>query len=134
MVAAAGGAVPAARTAGPAALAGAPVYGSLASQRIYFVMPDRYANGDPANDRGGLAGDRGTTGFDPADPGWFHGGDLRGLTGDCTDPVHGLVRIKGLGFTAVWITPVVGQQTVGNGSAGYHGYWGLDFTHVDPHL
>ena len=59
---------------------------SLASQRIYFVMPDRYANGDPANDRGGLSGARGVTGYDPADTGWFHGGDLRGLTGGCTDP------------------------------------------------
>ena len=33
-----------------------PTYSSLASQRIYFVMPDRYANGDPANDRGGKSG------------------------------------------------------------------------------
>src|SRR3546814_2827896 len=31
---------------------------------IYFVLPDRFANGDPANDRGGLSGDRLTTGYD----------------------------------------------------------------------
>ena len=49
-------------------------------------MPDRYANGDAANDRGGLSGARGVTGYDPADIGWFHGGDYRGLTGDCTGP------------------------------------------------
>ena len=36
-----------------AALAQPPRAASLASQRIYFVMPDRYANGDPANDRAG---------------------------------------------------------------------------------
>ena len=33
---------------------------------IYFVLPDRFENGDIANDRGGLSGDRLTTGFDPA--------------------------------------------------------------------
>ena len=57
---------------------------SIASQRIYFVMTDRYANGDPANDRGGRTGTRSVTGYDPADTGWFHGGDFRGLTGGCT--------------------------------------------------
>ena len=41
---------------------------SLASQRIYFVMPDRYANGSTANDHGGLSGPRTKTGFDPTDP------------------------------------------------------------------
>ena len=48
---------------------------------IYFLLPDRFANGDPANDRGGLEGDRLQTGYDPTDPGFYHGGDLRGLTG-----------------------------------------------------
>ena len=111
-----------------------PTYSSLASQRIYFVMPDRYANGDPSNDRGGKTGARSVTGFDPTDTGWFHGGDLKGLTGGCTDPVHGVQRIKDLGFTTIWVTPVVGQQTVQGSSAGYHGYWGMDFTDVDSHL
>ncbi len=100
---------------------------SLAAQRIYFVMPDRYANGDPSNDRGGLSGSRNVTGYDPTDTGYFHGGDLKGLT----ERLH---RIRNLGFTALWITPVVKQQTVLTGSAGYHGYWGLDFSAVDPHL
>jgi glycosidase len=110
-----------------AALATPGVASSLASQRIYFVMPDRYANGDPANDRGGLSGSSSVTGFDPADSGYYHGGDLEGLAGR-------LQRIRDLGFTALWITPVLKQQTVNAGSAGYHGYWGLDFTSVDPHL
>src|SRR5262245_9435044 len=48
-----------------AALAKPPVYTSLASQRVYFVMTDRYANGDPSNDRGGLTGGAGNTGYDP---------------------------------------------------------------------
>ena len=116
------------------ALAQPPTYGALASQRIYFVMPDRYANGDAANDRGGLTGQRSVTGYDPADTGWYHGGDLEGLTGTCADTRTGLARVKDLGFTAVWLAPVVVQQSVQGDSAAYHGYWGLDFTRVDPHL
>lgn len=122
--------------AGPAleALAAPPTYSRIASDRIYFVLPDRYANGDPTNDRGGATGPRSTTGYDPADTGWYHGGDLKGLTGTCTDPRTGLARISDLGFTAVWVAPVVAQKTVQGDSAAYHGYWGLDFTRVDPHL
>jgi glycosidase len=104
-----------------------PAQSSLASQRIYFVMPDRYANGDPSNDKGGLSGNREATGYDPTDSGYYHGGDLKGLT-------ENLQRIKNLGFTALWVTPVLKQDPVENGSAAYHGYWGLDFTTVDPHL
>ncbi|MEX2256862.1 MAG: hypothetical protein WEC34_15595, partial [Acidimicrobiia bacterium] len=104
-----------------AALGRPAVYASIASERIYFVLPDRYANGDPANDRGGRTGIRGVTGFDPTDPGWFHGGDYRGLTDDCTTPTRGLARIKALGFTAIWVTPPVKQKTVQASSAAYHG-------------
>ena len=43
-------------------------------------MPDRYANGDTSNDTGGLTGPRAKTGFDPTDTGFYHGGDLKGLT------------------------------------------------------
>ena len=117
-----------------AALAKPPVYTSLASQRVYFVMTDRYANGDPSNDRGGLTGGSGNTGYDPTSTAYFHGGDLEGLTGDCTDTKHGLARIKDLGFTALWVTPPFGQQTVQGDSAAYHGYWIKDFLDVDPHL
>jgi alpha-amylase len=115
-------------------LAEPPTYSSFASERIYFVMPDRYANGDPSNDRGGRAGSRSETGYDPADTGWYHGGDLDGLTGTCTDTKTGLARLVDLGFTAIWLAPVVVQQPVQADSAAYHGYWGLDFTRVDPHL
>jgi glycosidase len=117
-----------------AALAQPPKRTSLASQRIYFVMTDRYRNGNPSNDRGGLTGTRGVTGYDPTDSGWFHGGDFQGLTGDCASTTDGLARLKDLGFTAVWVTPPVTQKTVQGDSAAYHGYWGLDFTSVDPHL
>ena len=110
-----------------ASLAALPTQSSLASQRIYFVMPDRYANGSTANDQGGLTGPRALTGFDPTDPAYYHGGDLVGLAAN-------LQRIKDLGFTALWVTPILKQDPVENGSAAYHGYWGLDFTTVDPHL
>jgi len=98
----------------------------MASDLIYFVMPDRYKDGDPSND----AGD----GFDPTSTAFFHGGDLKGLTGTCTAGDDGLARIKKLGFTAVWLTPLVTQQRSTPHGAGYHGYWGVDFLKVDPHL
>ncbi|QNM81878.1 alpha-amylase [Sphingomonas sabuli] len=98
---------------------------------IYFLLPDRFENGDTSNDRGGIAGDRLATGFDPAHKGFFHGGDLNGLT-------RRLDYIQGLGATAVWLSPVFKNKPVqgpsGQESAGYHGYWITDFTQVDPHL
>ncbi len=116
------------------ALAQLPVAPPIASQRFYFVMTDRYANGDPSNDRGGLTGGRSVTGYDPASNAWFHGGDFKGLTGDCTDAKAGLARIRSLGFNAIWVTPPFGQRAVQGDSAAYHGYWIQDFTSVDPHL
>jgi glycosidase len=98
---------------------------------IYFLLPDRFDNADRANDRGGLKGDRLHTGFDPADKGFYHGGDLKGV-------ISHLDYIQGLGATAVWLSPVFRNKPVqgspGHESAGYHGYWVTDFTHVDPHL
>jgi glycosidase len=92
---------------------------------IYFVMPDRYRNGDLSNDD--------LFGYNPSHTAFFHGGDLKGLTGNCQDD-DGLARLKKLGFTAIWLTPLVVQQPPTNDGAGYHGYWGVDFLNVDPHL
>ncbi|MEM6627920.1 MAG: hypothetical protein AAF719_14580, partial [Pseudomonadota bacterium] len=47
---------------------------------IYFALPDRFANGDAANDRGGIAGGPQDHGYDPTHKGYYHGGDLKGLT------------------------------------------------------
>jgi neopullulanase len=98
---------------------------------VYFLLPDRFANGDPANDRGGLRGDRLTTGFDPAHKGFYHGGDLAGLTAR-------LDYVQSLGATAIWLAPIFRNKPVqgarGQESAGYHGYWVTDFTRVDPHF
>lgn len=98
---------------------------------FYFVLTDRFSNGDPSNDRGDLQGPREVHGFDPTARGFFHGGDLRGLTSR-------LDYIKSLGLSAIWLTPVFGQKPVQNAStgpsAGYHGYWPIDFLNVDRHL
>ena len=98
-----------------------------AGQVYYFVLTDRFANGSAANDNGGLAGGPETSGFDPSRIGYYHGGDLAGLTA-------GLDYIKGLGATTVWVTPPFVNKPMQLGSAGYHGYWITDFLHVDPHL
>ena len=101
--------------------------GPLAGESIYFVMTDRFANGDPTNDSAGLTGGRTQTGFDPSDKAYYHGGDLKGLT-------QHLQYIKDLGFTSIWIAPPVKNQYVQGSSAAYHGYWGIDFSTIDPHL
>ena len=98
----------------------------LSQDLIYFVMPDRYKDGDKKNNDNG--------GFNTSLTAFYHGGDLKGLTGTCEPGDDGLARIKSLGFTAVWLTPVVTQQEAIGVGSGYHGYWGVDFLNVDPHL
>lgn len=98
---------------------------------VYFVLPDRFENGDPANDTGGFKGGRLEHGFDPTHKGFYHGGDLKGLT-------KRLDYIQGLGVTAIWLGPIYKNKPVqgrpGQESSGYHGYWITDFTDVDPHF
>ncbi|UBV43152.1 glycosyl hydrolase [Deinococcus taeanensis] len=90
----------------------------LEGQVIYQVMPDRFFDGNPANNQG----------VNRADPRAWHGGDLPGLT-------QKLGYIQKLGATAVWLTPVYQQQTANSfGTAAYHGYWPADFRNVDPHF
>lgn len=113
------------------ALVATPVRDPGAGQQFYFVMTDRFADGDDSNDTGGLTGDRLATGYDPTDKGFYEGGDLAGLHSK-------LDYIQGLGSTAIWLTPSFKNRAVqGTGadaSAGYHGYWVTDFTQIDPHL
>ncbi len=104
--------------------------GALTDQDFYFVMGDRFANGDTSNDEGGLTGDRNVTGFDPTSKAFYNGGDLKGLASQ-------LEYIEGLGTDAIWLTPIFKNKAVqleDGPSAGYHGYWITDFTQVDPHL
>lgn len=65
---------------------------------IYFIMTDRFYDGDKTND----------TDINVDDPKAFHGGDFQGI-------IDKLDYIKDLGFTAIWITPVVQNQ-----QGGYH--------------
>ena len=111
-----------------------PVREAAQDDVFYFVMPDRFDNGDTSNDTGGDAsGDRLVNGFDPTDKGFYHGGDLAGLTAR-------LPYLDGLGVTAVWMTPqftnkwVQDDGTPGGISAGYHGYWQTDYSSIDPHF
>ncbi|EAQ27856.1 alpha-amylase family protein [Erythrobacter sp. NAP1] len=98
---------------------------------VYFVLPDRFANGDASNDRGGLTGTALDHGYDPTHKGFYHGGDLAGLTAR-------LDYLEGMGVTAIWFAPIFKNKPVqgpeGQESAGYHGYWVTDFTSIDPHF
>lgn len=110
----------------------APLSASSSSSQgelIYFVMVDRFANGDPTNDTGGLGDDPRINGLNKSDHGFYHGGDIAGLKAK-------IPYIKSLGFTAIWVTPVVRQLAVSpdGKSSAYHGYWGAGFDEVDPHL
>lgn len=117
----------------PAAAASAPVVAVPrfthpgAGQTFYFVLTDRFANGSTANDRGGGSGGPMAHGFDPTRISHFHGGDFAGMTAR-------LDYLQGLGVTAVWVTPPFQNKPVQKGTAGYHGYWILDFLRIDPHL
>ena len=92
-------------------------------QIIYFLMTDRFNDGDPSNN------DQGAGEYDPQDGRKYSGGDLQGV-------IDQLDYIQELGATAVWITPPVANQwwdpQVQFG--GYHGYWSEDFKQVDSHL
>lgn len=120
-----------------AALAAVPVAAESFRERtpeqevVYFVLPDRFENADQSNDEGGITGGRLDHGFDPTHKGFYHGGDLAGLT-------KRLDYIQSLGATAIWLGPIYKNKPVqgspGNESSGYHGYWITDFTQVDPHF
>ena len=95
---------------------------------VYFMLTDRFKNGDPSNDN---SFGRKKDGKDEI--GTWHGGDFKGIT-------EKLDYIKSLGVNAIWITPMVEQVHgfIGGGENGtfpfyaYHGYWALDFTKIDP--
>ncbi len=105
----------------------------LTDQVFYFALPDRFETGDPTNDTGGITGGALDNGFLPTNKGYYHGGDLAGVT-------EKLGYLDDLGVTAVWLAPIFenrpvqGDGTIAGSSAGYHGYWITDFTQVDPHF
>lgn len=97
---------------------------------VYFLITDRFYNGDPSNDN---SYGRNKDGKDEI--GTWNGGDFKGLT-------EKLDYIKDLGMTAIWINPMVEQVHgfIGGGADGkfpfygYHGYWALDFTKIDKNF
>jgi cyclomaltodextrin glucanotransferase len=122
----------------------------LAANAVYFVLTDRFVNGDPTNDqRNQAAGpnhtfDRSVAGA-PAgrsDNIGYLGGDFKGLLDNAQ-------YIRDLGFGAVWVTPIVdnpdeaftggdpvewGGMFTDQGKTGFHGYWGVNFYQLDEHL
>jgi len=85
---------------------------------IYLIMPDRFADGDPSNDR--PAGSTGV--YDRSQPKAYHGGDLRGIR-------QHLDYLHDLGVTTLWLTPVWK-----NTDSDYHGYHVVDFYALDDHM
>ncbi|MEP6594939.1 MAG: glycoside hydrolase family 13 protein [Ginsengibacter sp.] len=102
------------------------IQGVTSADFIYLIMPDRFSNGDPSNDR--FPGMRDTA-LDRSNPLLRHGGDLKGIT-------NHLDYFKELGITTLWLTPVVQndmpleKEPVGMLSA-YHGYWITDHYEID---
>lgn len=93
---------------------------------VYFVVTDRFLNGDTTND------DPNNQKYDKSKPMTYHGGDFKGLTSK-------IDYLKDLGINTIWITPIVEQtdfnQLFPDGEQySYHGYWAKDFEKLDSHL
>ena len=85
---------------------------------IYLIVPDRFANGDPSNDR--IASMK--EGLNRKHYVGRHGGDLQGI-------IDHLDYLQKLGITQIWLTPIV-ENNQANYS--YHGYSATDMYRVDP--
>ncbi len=89
-----------------------------ASDVIYLLMPDRFANGNPKNDSDNSVSEKGNRSL----PGGRHGGDIEGI-------VKNLDYLKALGATAVWSTPLCEDN---DETYSYHGYGQSDVYKIDP--
>lgn len=97
--------------------------------RIYFLLTDRFYNGDPSNDNPNhIPGS-----YDPSQPEAYHGGDIRGI-------IEKLDYLEKLGINTIWITPIVDnidfdvRYGKDGPQFGYHGYWAKNFETMDEHL
>ena len=88
------------------------------SDAIYQVMPDRFANGDPANDSTPDTREKANR----ASPSGRHGGDIQGI-------IDRLDYVRDLGFTQLWPTPLVENDMP---AWSYHGYAATDHYRIDP--
>lgn len=95
------------------------IKGFDSSDVLYLIMPDRFANGNPANDNLPM---RTHYKVDRNDPNARHGGDLAGIE-------QHLDYIADLGVTAIWLNPVLENDMEGGS---YHGYATTDYYRVDP--
>jgi glycosidase len=92
-------------------------------QVIYFVLTDRFDDGNPRNNEQGLGE------YNPREGHMYSGGDIEGIR-------RRLDYVQALGATAVWLTPPVLNQwhDTTHGFWGYHGYWASHFKRMDPHV
>lgn len=130
---------------------GGALYGTrapFAAHSVYFVVTDRFVNGDPGNDQRDQGGAHRT--FDiPVRCEDGIDGNIGYLGGDFRGVLDNAGYIRDMGFGAVWITPIVanpdeaftggdaiscGSTLTDRGKTGYHGYWGTNFYQVDEHL
>ena len=88
---------------------------------LYLIMPDRFADGDPANNHPPESPNH----YDRAKPRAYHGGDLRGIRDH-------LDYLKDLGVTAIWLTPIVDNDN--SSEQDYHGYSAVNEYAVEEHF
>ena len=92
-------------------------------ETIYFIVVDRFYDGDPANNEG-----PNPELYDPEGKDWgkYWGGDLQGV-------IDKLDYLKDMGVTAVWLTPLFEQvEALFVEQAAIHGYWTKDFKRLNP--
>ena len=127
------------------------IYGTqepFAKEAVYFVMTDRFVDGDPRNNFEQQGGDHPSWSLRLEGPdgkfanAGYMGGDFKGI-------LQNIDYIKDMGFSAIWITPVLDNPDQGftgdepisyggmfkdGGKSGYHGYWATNFYKADEHL
>lgn len=84
---------------------------------IYLITPDRYANGDPGNDSSSQLKEK----QNRLKKGGRHGGDIQGI-------IDHLDYISDMGFTQIWLNPVLEND---QHTYSYHGYSTTDYYNID---
>ena len=115
----------------------------FAAENVYFLLTDRFVDGDPSNNQPEQGGDSFYTFDRPIQSKGQPPGNIGYLGGDFRGVLDNAAYIAEMGFTAVWLTPIVDNpdeafsgDVDGNdfGKTGYHGYWGVNFFQLDEHL
>jgi len=121
----------------------------FASHAIYFVMTDRFVNGDKSNDHRDQGGAHPTFDIPVSGAPKGESANIGYLGGDFKGVLENADYIRDMGFGAVWVTPIVdnpdqaftggdpvswGSFMSDRGKTGFHGYWGINFYKLDEHL